>query len=180
MAELKCIYLVVSGASAARSIPDLIRALGVLNLPIYTFLTEGARSLISPYNLADQQGHRLVDSYFDPILIDGRAPGLTLVVPATFNTLNKISQGIADTLPHSLVAEAIGAGWPVIVVPAMNPPLAKHPQVAQSLKTLQRWGIIVLEPHLHGDTLMMVSIETILGRARAVIERPHTERPVDE
>src|SRR5262245_22524132 len=147
MAELKCIYLVVSGASAARSIPDLIKALGELNLPIYTFLTDGARNVISPYNLADQQGHRLIDSYFDPVLSDGREPGLTVVAPATFNTLNKISQGIADTLAHSLVAEAIGAGWPVIVVPAMNPPLANHPQVAQSLKTLQRWAIIVLEPH---------------------------------
>ena len=179
MAELKCIYLVVSGASAVRGIPDLIRALAEFGLPIYTFLTEGARNVISPYNLADQEGHRLIDSYYDPVLLNGRQPGLTLVVPATFNTLNKISQGIADTLAHSLVAEAIGAGWPVIVVPAMNPPLANHPQVALSLKTLQRWGIIVLEPHLHGDTLMMVSNETILQRAKAVLHRPNTER-VDE
>jgi phosphopantothenoylcysteine synthetase/decarboxylase len=173
MTDLKAIYLVVSGASSARCIPDLLKALTEFDLPIYTLLTSSAHEIISPYNLADQQGHQLISSYFNPALLNGREPGLTLVVPATFNTLNKISQGIADTLPHSLVAEAIGAGWPVIIVPSMNVNLANHPQMARSLKTVREWGVLVLdahkEAHLEGDLLMMASIEEIITAVKTAL-----------
>jgi phosphopantothenoylcysteine synthetase/decarboxylase len=102
-------------------------------------------------------------------LLNGREPGLTLVAPATFNTLNKISQGIADTLPHSLVAEAIGARWPVIVVPAMNAHLANHPQAIKSIKTLQEWGVTILESHLEKDLLIMASVEEIISAVKTAL-----------
>lgn len=170
-ANIKVIYLVVSGASSARCAPDLLTALAEFGLPIYTLLTDGAHNIISPYNLADREGHVLVDSYFDPVMVTDREPGLTLVAPATFNTLNKISQGIADSLPHSLVAEAIGAGWPVIVVPSMNSALAHHPRVGQSINTLRQWGVQVLEPRPDRDLLMMAPVEEIMAAVRAAWER---------
>jgi phosphopantothenoylcysteine synthetase/decarboxylase len=169
MADVQSIYLVISGASSARVTPDLIRSLAQFDLPIYTFLTAGAHNIISPYNLADQQGHTLVEGYFDPVLMDQRDPGLTLVAPATFNTVNKISQGIADTLPHSLVAEAIGAGWPVIVVPALNAALANHPQFRQSIETLRAWGVTVLDSHMDKELLMMAPIDEIIAAIKAVL-----------
>jgi phosphopantothenoylcysteine synthetase/decarboxylase len=164
MTEVNAIYVVVSGASAARIVPQLLRELAQFELPVYTLLTENATEIISPYHLADVESHTLIDSYFDPALVRGRQPGLTVVAPATFNTLNKIAHGIADTLAHSLVAEAIGANWPVIVAPSMNQALARHPQVAQSLKNLQRWGVKVLEPHPHQeeDLLMMASVDELI------------------
>ena len=169
MTQIKVIYLVVSGASSARCVPDLLRSLAQFDLPIYTLLTQGAYNIISPYHLADQEGHTLIDSYFDPALLLDREPGLTLVAPATFNTLNKISQGIADTLPHSLVAEAIGARWPVVVVPSMNHALANHPRTAQSVATLREWGVTVLDSQSEGPLLMMASVEAIVDRVKAVI-----------
>ncbi len=171
MTDLNAIYLVVSGADAARSVPQLLKELAQFNLPIYTMMTEAAKGIISPYNLADQEGHQLVTSYYNPALLNGRAPGLTLVAPATFNTLNKISQGIADTLPHSLVAEAIGAGWPVIIVPSMNPSLANHPQIARSLATLREWGVTVLESHLEYNLMLMASLDEIIEAVRRVVKR---------
>ncbi len=166
MAPIKAVYLVVSGASSACFTPDLLEALTQINLSIYTLLTDGAQNIISPYRLADQQGHKLIDSYFDPLLVNGRQPGLTLIAPATFNTLNKISHGIADTLPHSLVAEAIGAKWPVIVVPSMNPELGNHPQVAHSIDILRQWGVTVLEPRVEGKLLVMAPIDEIVAAVR--------------
>lgn len=162
MTDIKAIYLVVTGASAARSAPQLIEQLRQFDLPIYTLLSENAERILSPYHLADLEGHTLIDTYFHEALMNGRQPGLTIVAPATFNTLNKIAQGIADTLAHSLVAEAIGAGWPVIIAPSMNPALANHPQVAQSLKNLQRWGVTVVEPRQEDDLMMMASTEKII------------------
>ncbi len=171
MTDPKAIYLIVSGASSARCAPDILAGLTQLELPVYTLLTESAHNVISPYNLADQQGHTLVDSYFDPVMLGDREPGLVLVAPATFNTLNKISQGIADTLPHSLVAEAIGAGWPVIVVPSMNRYLNNHPRVAESVATLRGWGVTVLEPVLSDELMIMAPVEKITGAVKQALER---------
>lgn len=167
MSQPKVIYLVICGASAASFAPNLLEALTRLRGPIYTFLTAGAQNIISPYRLADQQGHKLIDSYFDPALLEGREPGLTLVAPATFNTVNKVAQGIADTLPHSLIAEAIGAKWPVIIAPSLNRELAAHPQFAKSIAVLRSWGVTVLEPARDGDWLVMASVEKIVEAVKS-------------
>jgi phosphopantothenoylcysteine decarboxylase/phosphopantothenate--cysteine ligase len=169
MTEPESIYLIVSGASSARCAPDLLRELTQFDLPILTVLTNAAHNIISPNNLAEQPGHTLVDSYFDPVLLDGRAPCLTVVAPATFNTLNKISHGIADNLACSLIAEAIGANWPVIVVPSMNMALASHPQVAKSVTMLREWGVKVLEPKLEDDLLMMASVPEIMTVIKTIL-----------
>ena len=169
MTELKAIYVIVSGSSSARCVPELLQELNQFDLPLYTLLTDNAHNLISPYNLVDLQGHTLIDSYFDPVMVDDRPPGLTLVAPATFNTLNKMSQGIADTLAHSLVAEAIGAGWPVIVAPSMNQALYNHPRVAQSIKTLGDWGVTILEPQPERELLMMASEKEIIDAVKAIL-----------
>ena len=166
----KVCYLVISGAMTTRFMPDLIRELTHFKLPIYTFMTEGASRLISPWRLAEQPGHRLVESYFDPILSGQSEPGLTLVAPATFNTINKISQGIADTLPLSLVAEAIGAGWPVIVVPSLNAHLAQHPRFNTSLDTLRRWGVTVCGPQQDGEMMQMASVETVIAQVQSIMK----------
>ncbi len=166
--EAKVVYWIICGASSAGFAPELLTALSRLERPVYTFLTEGAHNIISPYRLADQAGHKLVDSYFDPALVKGREPGLTVVAPATFNSVNKIAQGIADTLAHSLVAEAIGAKWPVIIAPSLNEALAAHPQFVNSLRTLRDWGVTILKPSQEGELLMMAPVERIV---EAVSER---------
>jgi phosphopantothenoylcysteine synthetase/decarboxylase len=171
MTQPKAIYLIVCGASSARCVPDLIKEVTQFELPIITVMTESAQRILSPYNLADQPGHTLVDSYFDPVILDGRAPCLTVVAPATFNTLNKISHGNADTLARSLIAESIGAGWPVIVVPSMNVALANHPQVSKSVKTLLSWGVKVLEPTPEGEVLMMASVPEIAAAVKNMLEQ---------
>jgi phosphopantothenoylcysteine decarboxylase len=173
MTNLKAVYLVVSGASSARCVPDLLQKLTTIDLPLYTILTDNAHNLISPYNLVDLQGHTLIDSYFDPILVEERPAGVVVVAPATFNTLNKMSQGLADTLAHSLIAEAIGAGWPMVVAPSMNPALFAHPRTAQSINNLRGWGVTVLEPTLDDDLLMMASVEEVV---EAVEERLGEQR----
>ena len=140
------IYWIISGAGVARSMQELRAELVRFELPVYVFLTAAAKRLVSPDDVWLQAGVTLVESWYDPLLMQDRRAGLTLVAPATFNTLNKLAHGIADTLPHSLAAEAIGAAWPMIVVPAMNPPLYYHPQVPRSITTLREWGMTVLEP----------------------------------
>ena len=165
------IYLIVSGAGSARYVPELIDGLATLGLPVYTLLTENADRVISPFQLSKHPGHRLVDGYFDPAIDPDRPPGLTVVAPATFNTVNKLGQGIADTLAHSLVAEAIGGDWPVVVVPAVNAPLANHPRFGESLTTLAAWGVTIVPLQGEGPTMTMAAVPDIVAAAKAVIGR---------
>ena len=50
-----------------------------------------------------------------------------IVVPATFSTINKWAAGISDTLALGLINEAIGMSIPIVAVPHVNAPLARHP-----------------------------------------------------
>ena len=165
MTKPTVIYHIISGSGAVRLVPELVAALGQLKLPIYTLLTENAERVISPLEVAKLPGQKFIDSYFEPAMLLERAVGLTLVAPATFNTVNKLALGIGDTLAHSLVAEAIGAGWPVVVVPGVNPGLANHPQFKQSLRTLRAWGVTVLEPVPAAQGLIIPPVAEIVAAA---------------
>lgn len=71
-----------------------------------------------------------------------------LVAPATFNTINKLAGGISDNFALGVVHEGIGRGMPTLVMPYAKPTLAAHPLFAESLSTLSRWGVAVLENEL--------------------------------
>ena len=107
--------------------------------------------LISPRELADINGVQVVESYFD-LAIRPRPPrGVVLFAPCSFNSLNKLAHGIADNLALSVVAEAIGRGTPVIVVPSLNAPLLAHPEARASLSKLSTWSVTIVPPVDEGD-----------------------------
>jgi phosphopantothenoylcysteine synthetase/decarboxylase len=139
-------YLIVSGAATARRVPDLI-ALLAPNVPgLLTVLTPNAQQIIAPRELALVPGHAIVESYFDDAILPRPKDGALLVAPCSFNTLNKLAQGIADSLALSISAEAIGRGTPVVVAISVNDPLWDHPRAQESVATLRSWGVVVLDP----------------------------------
>jgi phosphopantothenoylcysteine synthetase/decarboxylase len=139
-------YLIISGAATARRTPDLIARLVPVTSRLLTLLTPNATHVVSPRELALVSGHRIIDSYFDEAVLPRPADGVVLVAPCSFNTLNKLAQGIADSLPLSIAAEAIGRGTPVIVAVSVNHPLWAHPRSATSVATLRSWGVTVIDP----------------------------------
>jgi phosphopantothenoylcysteine synthetase/decarboxylase len=146
MVGLDATYLLVTGATTARRAPGLIAALAPRVPNLLTVLTPNAARVVSPRELALVPGHRMVESYFDEAILPRPPLGVTLVAPCTFNSLNKLARGIADTLALSIAAEAIGRGTPVIVAVSVNDPLWEHPRTAESIATLRSWGVRVLEP----------------------------------
>ncbi|GIF98785.1 flavoprotein [Catellatospora citrea] len=69
------------------------------------------------------------------------------VVPATFNTINKLAAGISDTLALGLLNEGIGADTPIVAVPTPNQALAKHPAFRASVIALRSWGVnLIFDP----------------------------------
>ncbi|MET8696437.1 flavoprotein [Streptomyces bauhiniae] len=68
-------------------------------------------------------------------------PDAVVVAPATFNTVNKWAQGIADTLAVGTLCEALGLGVPIAVLPSVGEALAAHPAYRESLTRLRGLGV---------------------------------------
>jgi phosphopantothenoylcysteine synthetase/decarboxylase len=140
-------YLVLSGTTTAARCPELLR--GLLGLGFATVIalpTPNASRVIAPRDLADVEGVRTVESYFDAAIRPRPPRGVVLFAPCSFNSLNKLAHGIADNLALSVTAEAIGRGTPVIVGPSLNQPLLDHPVARASMATLAAWGVAIVPP----------------------------------
>ena len=165
-------YLVLSGTTTAARGPELLRGLvGLGFATIIAIPTPNASRVIAPRELADVEGVQVVQSYFD-LAIRPRPPrGVVLFAPCSFNSLNKLAHGIADSLALSVVAEAIGRGTPVIVGPSLNAPLLNHPQAQASLKTLPSWGVIIVPPVDEGEGPRLAPSLALLDAVRPYVGR---------
>jgi phosphopantothenoylcysteine decarboxylase/phosphopantothenate--cysteine ligase len=68
---------------------------------------------------------------------------LYLIAPATANTLAKLAHGQADNL---LTAAALAAECPVLVAPAMNDRMYRHPATQANLALLTERGVVIVPP----------------------------------
>jgi phosphopantothenoylcysteine decarboxylase / phosphopantothenate---cysteine ligase len=68
---------------------------------------------------------------------------LYVIAPASANTLAKLAHGHADNL---LCTAALAAECPVLVAPAMNDHMFRHPATAANLDTLAARGVQVIPP----------------------------------
>jgi phosphopantothenoylcysteine synthetase/decarboxylase len=161
------VYLVLSGTTTAARCPELLRGLvGLGFATVIALPTPNASRVIALRDLADVAGVQVVESFFD-LAIRPRPPrGVVLFAPCSFNSLNKLAHGIADTLALSVVAEAIGRNTPVIVGPSLNQPLLDHPVAQASLKTLAAWRVIVVSPVDDGHGPRLAPSEKLLDAVR--------------
>ncbi len=160
-------YLVLSGTTTASHGPDLLRGLvGLGFTTVIALPTPNAARVLAPRALADVPGAQVVESYFD-LAIRPRPPrGVVLFAPCSFNSLNKLAHGIADSLALSVVAEAIGRATPVIVAPSLNQPLLDHPVARASLATLPAWGVKLVGPVDTGTGPRLAPVENLLAAVR--------------
>ena len=166
------VYLVLSGTSTASRCPELLR--GLIGLGFSTVIaipTPNASRVIAPRDLADVEGVQVVESYFD-LAIRPRPPrGVVLFAPCSFNSLNKLAHGIADSLALSVVAEAIGRGTPVIVGPSLNQPLLDHPVAQESLRTLPTWRVTIVPPVDEGEGPRLAPSARLFDAVRPYVRR---------
>jgi phosphopantothenoylcysteine synthetase/decarboxylase len=167
------VYLVLSGTSTAARGPEILAALVGLGFrSVIAIPTPNAARTVAPRELADVAGVQVVQSYFD-LAIRPRPPfGVVLFAPCSFNSLNKLAHGIADSLALSVVAEAIGRRTPVIVAPSLNAPLLAHPVAKASLQTLPEWGVQIVPPVDRGEGPRLAPTADLVA---AVL--PHLRKP---
>ncbi len=84
-----------------------------------------------------------------------------VIAPTTLNTLSKIAGGIADTPVVLTALSFIGAGKPLMVVPAMHMQLYSTPQAREALEKLKDMGVYVHEGKIEDGKLKYPPIEHI-------------------
>lgn len=167
-------YLLLSGAATAVRAPELLRGLLELGCTeVIAIPTPNAARVLATRDLAEVDGVRVVESYFDRAIRPRPPRGVVLFAPCSFNSLNKLAQGMADNLALSVAAEAIGRRTPVIVGPSLNAPLLAHPVAQASLRTLASWQVTVVPPVDEGGGPRLAPSARLLDAVR-----PHLQPPV--
>jgi phosphopantothenoylcysteine synthetase/decarboxylase len=139
------LYVIGCGSPAARKIGVLVGLAQNEGWDVCVVTTPDGRKFVDVPALAAQTGYPVRSFYKnpgDPDVLPN--PHAMIVAPATVNTINKWSAGIADTLALGLLIEAQGKGLPIVAVPYTNAAMGAHPAFLESIERLRGWGIAVL------------------------------------
>jgi phosphopantothenoylcysteine decarboxylase / phosphopantothenate---cysteine ligase len=170
MLKGKKILLGITGSIAAYKSVLLVRLLIKAGAEVKVVLTPAAKDFVTPLTLSTLSKNPVLSELFDEAswsnhVMLGRWADLFLIAPLSCNTLAKMAQGHCDNL---LLAAYLSATCPVVVAPAMDEDMWKHPAIRQNLKTLESFGHKVipvekgeLASGLYGDG-RMAEPETIL------------------
>ncbi|WP_283138929.1 flavoprotein [Rhizohabitans arisaemae] len=149
----KVLYLVVCGAGPAGEIGTLVGLARQHGWIPQVVATPAALAFIDVPELERLTGRPIRSRYRSPDEPKPPRADAVIVAPATFNTINKFAQGIADTYALGVLAEAVGLGIPVVVLPFVNSALAGRLPFRQSVDRLREEGVSILlgpgafEPH---------------------------------
>lgn len=144
------VVLGVTGCIGAYKACEVLRELQRRGVDVHVVMTEHATRFVGAMTFEALSRH--------PVFIDQFALGaegdirhvsvadaadLLLVAPATANTLGKFARGIADDALSTLF---LATTAPVLVAPAMNVNMFRHPAVIENLEMLRARGVGVIEP----------------------------------
>jgi len=160
----KTIALCLTGSVAIIEAPKLARELRKkYGADVQCFMTESAIKYgVSPEIMKLMTKKPVVTELtgFTEHMIDF---DLVIVYPATFNTINKIANGIADNVVTSLCGAT--AADKLLIAPTMNLKFYSNPILKGNLAKLKRFGVIILEPRIEEGTVKATSIEEIIDCA---------------
>jgi len=143
------LYIIACGGRPAGQLPAFVCFAQEQGWDVCVIATPDGTKFLDAARLADLTVHPVRSQYKDPDEPDVLPPANAFVIaPATFNTINKLAQGISDTLALGLLNEVVGLGLPMAAVPWPNAALARHPVFLRSIATLREWGVrIILDPY---------------------------------
>jgi len=146
----KHIVLGVTGSIAAYKSASLVRLLIKEGAEVRVVMTKLAKEFITPLTLATLSQNPIAVEFFSPEdgswnshVSIGIWADLFVVAPATANTISKMANGVADNL---LITSYLSAKCPVLIAPAMDLDMYKHPSTQNNIKTLISYGNIIVEP----------------------------------
>ncbi len=150
MLDGRNIILGISGGIAAYKAAGWIRDLKREGAEVTVIMTRSATEFIAPLTCSALSGNRVHRDMFAreaaheiPHINLAANADLIIIAPATANTIARLAHGMADDL---LCAVVLAARCPVIVCPAMNDKMYRHPATRDNLATIGSRGTIVVDP----------------------------------
>jgi phosphopantothenoylcysteine decarboxylase/phosphopantothenate--cysteine ligase len=146
----KHIILGVTGSIAAYKAAYLLRGLVKEGAEVQVVMTPSAKEFITPVTMSALSGKPVASEFFSTndgawhSHVDmGQWADLMLIAPATAATLGKMAHAICDNL---LVTTYMSAKCPVMIAPAMDLDMFRHPANMDNLNILRSYGNLIIEP----------------------------------
>ncbi|ANH79882.1 phosphopantothenoylcysteine decarboxylase [Niabella ginsenosidivorans] len=148
----KKIAIGISGSIAAYKIVHLVRLLVKEKAAVKIIMTPAAKDFVSPLVLATLSRNEVLtdmatgNTWANHVAL-GRWADLLLIAPLSCNTLAKMANGHCDNL---LLSVYLSATCPVMVAPAMDEDMWKHPATQKNMEQIRSFGHSILSPS-HGE-----------------------------
>lgn len=148
MLKGKKILIGITGSIAAYKAAHLVRLCVKNGAEVRVILTPNAQGFVTPLTLATLSKNPVYSELFNSDTgewanhVDlGLWADLMLIAPLSASTLAKMATAQSDNL---LLTTYLSARCPVMVAPAMDLDMYKHPEVVRNLETLKANGNIVI------------------------------------
>ena len=146
----KRILLGIGGGIAAYKTPELVRQLRTANMRAIPVLTANAQRFVAPTALQAVAGERPRTDLWDADaeasmghIELARWADAVLIAPATANLLAHLAAGMADDL---LTTACLATEAPLLLAPAMNAAMWRHPATQRNVQRLRADGAVLLGP----------------------------------
>lgn len=144
------IILGVSGGVAAYKSAELARELTRRGAEVQVVMTAAAEQFVTPLTFQALTGREVRTALFDPAheaamghIELARWADLILIAPATADLLARLAHGMANDLLSTL---CLAATAPILVAPAMNQQMWRHPATVANVSLLMQRGVRLLGP----------------------------------
>ena len=138
----KKILLGVTGSIAAYKAILIVRLFVKAGAEVKVVLTPAAKDFVSSLTLSTLSKNKVLinladeDTWANHVAL-GRWADVMLIAPLSCNSLAKMASGLCDNL---LLAAYLSATCPVVVAPAMDEDMWRHPSIQNNLDTLRQTG----------------------------------------
>lgn len=149
----KRIILGISGSIAAYKAPLLVREILRRGGEVRAILTPSAAKFVSPLTLQNLTKKPVVVEMFDTSIQSGGSWHIHLaqecdamiIAPASIATLARLTIGLCDS---ALIAVAVSLPQdiPLLVAPAMDSEMWRHPATQRNIKQIKADGAIIIPP----------------------------------
>jgi phosphopantothenoylcysteine decarboxylase / phosphopantothenate---cysteine ligase len=146
MLKGKKIILGITASIAAYKSILLLRSLEKAGAEVRVVMTPASCSFVSPLVMSTFSKHNVWTAFeegnqWHNHVELGLWGDVFIIAPASCNTLAKMAHGLCDNI---LLATYLSARCPVVIVPAMDEDMYRHPTTTENLKRLRSFGNHVL------------------------------------
>ncbi|MFC1697281.1 bifunctional phosphopantothenoylcysteine decarboxylase/phosphopantothenate--cysteine ligase CoaBC [Nanoarchaeota archaeon] len=160
----KRITICLSGGIAAIETPKLARMFRRYGAEVRAIMTNASQKIIGPESMKWATGKGVVTDLGGDVE-HIQLEDMVVVHPATLNTINKFSQGIADNPATTCLASNFGRNVPIVFVPAMHYSLFMNPIFQENVKNLkEKYGNVhFVDPRVGEGKAKIAKLEDVVA-----------------